>query len=225
MLRLLICGIGPVASGFTLGQVLGRAWAAGRLPSGVVNLGIAGSYDCRRAPVESLVLANGENFPEYGVWPEPETEPETELEPEPEEEETERGSPFRGAGGRLPLGFPQTTLPSGPVFDRLALAPDIALGNMGLNCHSCFRQGPGVTVAGVSGSLRRARRMADLTDGLMENMEGFSLALGCLLLHLPFAELRAISNSAGLRPPLSWDTPAALAALSRATHTLLAPWL
>jgi futalosine hydrolase len=213
MLRLLVCGVGPAASGFALGMALGQVCAEGRMPAGVVNPGIAGSYDCDRAPVGGIVLANGECLPEYGVWP------------EADEETPERDSAARRAGAPAPLDFPQATPPSGPVFDRLALTPDSALNSMGLAHPVWFRQGPGVTVAGVSGTARRAGRMAELTGGLMENMEGFSLALGCMRLQLPFAELRAISNRAGQRPPLGWNIPEALAALGQATFALFAPWL
>jgi futalosine hydrolase len=224
-LETLICGVGPVAAALALGRRLGKENAGPRRGSrdtarageggfvspsdavaenasslrGILHMGLAGTYDAGTAPVGSLVLATEEAYPEYGVWPR------------------------RGKGAALP--FPQAVVDGREIRDRLELDPDKALGNMGLNWHSAAIRGAGVTVAGVSGSPRRAAFMAALGKGLMENMEGFPLALGAAVSRLPFAELRAISNSAGQRPPHGWDVPAALAALGWGAKDLLAPLL
>ena len=203
-LDLLVCGVGPVASALALGRFLGRETYRSGLPRGILNLGLAGSYDSEAAPPGSLVLATEEVYPEYGVR----------LHPEHGQE-----------APPLPLGFPQAEIEGRKVFDRLPLAPESALGNMGLNWHTGWRQGASVTVAGVSGTPERARRLAALCGGATENMEGFSLALGAAMAGIPFVELRAVSNAAGLRPPRGWDMPAALAALGRGTRDLLAPLL
>ena len=201
-LDLLVCGVGPVASALALGRYLGREQAARRPEPlrGILNLGLAGTYDADAAPVGSLVLATEEAYPEYGVWPHRE-------------------------GAPLPLSFPQAEIEGQKVFTRLALEPDKALGNMGLNWHSGLRRGPSVTVAGVSGTPGRAAFMAAVGNGFTENMEGFSLALGAASAGIPFAELRAVSNPAGLRPPRGWDMPLALAALGRGLRDLLTPFL
>lgn len=205
-LDLLICGVGPVAAALALGRYLGRE-AAMRRPEplrGILNLGLAGAYDAGAAPVGSLVAATEEAYPEYGVWP-----------------HQEKGQPPLP----LPLAFPQGEVAGQKVFTRLHLEPDKALGNMGLYWHSDPRRGPSVTVAGVSGTPRRAAHMAALGKGLTENMEGFSLALGAASAGIPFVELRAVSNLAGFRPPEGWDLPLALAALGQGTRELLAPLL
>ena len=201
-LELLLCGVGPVAAALNLGLHLGRKRE--RPLNGIVNIGIAGSYDTGAAPPGSLVLATEEVFPEFGIWP----------------HRDGSGDPVP-----LPLSFPQAELPDKKVFTRLALEPDRALGNMGLNWHSGLPRGTSISVAGVSGTLQRARHMAALAGGLTENMEGFSLALGAASAGISFAELRAVSNEAGLRPPQGWDMPAALDALGRGTRELLAPFL
>lgn len=206
-LDLLVCGVGPVASALALGRFLGRQLRCSELPGGILNLGLAGSYDIGAAPLGSLVLATEEVYPEYGVRPHP-----------PHPEEGQENLP-------LPLGFPQAEIEGRKVFDRLSLAPESALGNMGLNWHSGWRQGASVTVAGVSGTPERAGRLAGLCGGITENMEGFSLALGAAMAGIPFVELRAVSNAAGLRPPRGWDMPAALDALGRGTRDMLAPFL
>lgn len=214
VLELLVCGVGPIASALALGRYLGRERA---VPSkaplrGILNLGIAGSYDAIRAPLGSLVLATEELYPEYGVWP-----------------HHENGHP----PVPLPLSFPQTEIAGKKVFNRLALEPHMTLGNLGLTCHSEWRRGASITVAGVSGTPERAVRTAALGSGftddagpaLTENMEGFSLALGAAVEGLHFVELRAASNEAGTRPPRGWDMPAALTALGQGTRQLLEPFL
>lgn len=207
VLDLLVCGVGPVASALALGRFLGRQLRHSELPAGILNLGLAGSYDVSAVPLGSLVLATEEVYPEYGVRPHP-----------PHPEEGQEKLP-------LPLGFPQAEIEGRKIFDRLPLAPESALGNMGLNWHSEWRQGASITVAGVSGTPERAGRLAALCGGITENMEGFSLALGAAMAGIPFVELRAVSNAAGLRPPRGWDMPAALAALGRGTREMLAPFL
>lgn len=205
-LHLLVSGVGPVAAGLSLGSVLGSY--ANTLPfQGILHMGLAGSYDLQQAPVGSLVLSTEERLAEYGFWP-------------------EYDESVPGTTGDLPpgtpgaLAFAQCDLGE-PVFTTLPLEPKAALGKMGLNWHSDFRAGTGVTVTGVSGTLRRAARMASLTNGLTESMEGFALALGAKAWQLPFVELRAVSNQAGCRPPHTWDVPKAFSALGQGLRTLL----
>lgn len=197
-LSLLVCGVGPVASAYSLGVAL-RALAAGGAdapggPVGVVHMGVCGSYDLGKAPCGSLVLVTGECLPEYGLRP----------------HDSEPG----------PMPFAQACIDGEEVHSSLPLMPEKALGNMGLNCHSAWARGLGVTVAGVSATRERAARMAALTGGLVESMEGFSLALASAAAHVNFVEVRAVSNEAGIRPPAGWNMPAALEGLGRAAATL-----
>lgn len=230
VLRPFICGPGPVMAAMTVGELFGREPAAEPL-AGVVNLGIAGSYDLAAAPLGSLLLATEECLPEYGIWPEA-----GELLPPDANAPQEAGGTERTAafppdsslpGVPRPMSLPQTRLPDGPVHNRLFLDADAALGKLDLNCHTPLlpglARGTGLTVAGVSGTRARAARMTSLFQGLFENMEGFSLALASLRANLPFVELRAVSNAAGQRPPSGWDLPLALAALATAARALFAP--
>ena len=90
-------GVGPVAAGVSLGRLLG----AGGI-DGVVNLGLAGSFDLAGAPLGSLVAATAEAFPEYGL--------------------RQEGTPPDPKG----LGFPQITITGEPIYDRIGLDPDAA---------------------------------------------------------------------------------------------------
>lgn len=213
-----ICGVGPVAAALALGRCLGMSAGPGAPAqdiTGLIIAGLAGSYDPVAAPVGSLVIASEECLPEYGIWP--------------DAGEALKNSPFP-PGEPEAMSLPQVHVGADPVFHRLDMAPDKALGRMGLSCHSdsrknAPRRGVSLTVAGVSGTPGRARRLASLFHGLTENMEGFSLALGAMQANLPCLEIRAVSNEAGFRPPHTWDMGAAMQALGEAGHMLFAPFL
>jgi futalosine hydrolase len=206
---LLVCGVGPVAAALSLGACLGGFMRIARreMPDGVINTGLAGSYDPDKAPAGRLLAVDEEYFPEYGV---------------------------RGEAGVLStLHLPQLVTDAGPVYTRLALDPDAALtrvlpalGKTPESRHSilalCTR-GAALTVAGISGDPAQAARTAQLCGGLAETMEGFALALACAAARVPFAEFRAVSNVAGYRPPHTWKTSDALAALSRLGAELFLP--
>ena len=204
--RPLVCGVGPVNAAFSLGRALGGDPGCGAKVSpetafcGILNVGIAGTYDAAVAPPGSVVWASAEYWPEYGL-------------------RTETGVDACG------IGFAQAP----EVFDRIALEDpgadeeergQNALGIMGLSWHNFRLRGGCVTVAGVSGTPELAARLALQTGGLVENMEGFALALGARRAGLPFAEVRAVSNLAGLRPPEGWNMAGALAALGKAMAEL-----
>ena len=208
VLTLLVCGVGPVVSVLSMALAVererpGAFW-------GVLNMGIAGSYDLNAAPVGSVVLVDREYFPEYGVWPEYDES----IDAMPE-----------NVGQPQALGFAQGILPAGPVFSRLDLNAHNTLGKMGLNGHTPLRTGGSATLSGVSGTKRRADRVQALTGALIENMEGFALALGAAALSLPFVEVRSVSNRAGCRPPHTWNIDAAAQALALAAQDMFAPLL
>ena len=186
-MTVLLTGVGPVAAAASLGRLLGSGEV-----TGVVNLGVAGTFDPVIAPLTSLLAATAETFPEYGLRCEGVMQPRE-------------------------LGFPQLTIAGEPIYDRIALHPDEAAASMRLSLPEHILLGDFATVAGVS-----ADAQASAPDGLTaENMEGFALALACRLAGVPFLELRTISNTVGARPPRGWDLPGALAALARITALLL----
>ena len=186
-----VTGVGPVAAALSLGRLLGA-----KTIGGVVNCGIAGSFDLTTAPLGGLVLATTETFPEYGL----------------------RGAQKTDARG---LAFPQLTLDGRPVFDRLPLAPEAAAATLDLSLPQEAVRGTCITVAGVSAAPDRAAALAQKYEAVAESMEGFAVALAAAACGLPFLELRAVSNRVGSRPPTDWDLPGAFAALARVVAGLL----
>ncbi len=186
-------GLGPVNAAFGLGMALARHDVLG-----VLNLGLAGSFDPERLPLGTLAAAVSETWPEFGL---------------------------HGESGLDPAGLKlaQAHTPAGPVFGRIELEPASAASAMGLRLPPGWPTAHGLTVAGVSGCATRAREMRARHAADMESMEGFALALGCLRAGLPFLEIRSISNFVGLRPPHGWDMPLALRALEHAARMILTP--
>ncbi|WP_457630278.1 futalosine hydrolase [Oceanithermus sp.] len=122
-------------------------------------------------------------------------------------------------GGLEPLGFPAVevagqryfnhypadTIWTAELFGRLGLEPQTFL-----------------TRDRVSESREEAAALARRWGALLENMEGAAVAQAALLFGVAWAELRAISNEAGVRDRQRWDVPGALAALGGALDELLA---
>ena len=73
----------------------------------------------------------------------------------------------------------------------------------------------------ISGDLDVAALRFEASDAAIESMEGAGAALACHHLDLPFAELRGVSNIAGVRDKSQWQVDAALKAMSRALVTAL----
>ena len=192
-----VTGVGPVAAALSLGRAIGLA---GGTVSGLVNLGVAGSYDLSAVPLGSPVAATAEYFPEYGL----------------------RGPDADAAADARGLAFPQLSPQGRAVFDRLPLTPDVAAAALALTLPEGCLRGAGVTVAGVTADADRAAGLVrTCPEAAIESMEGFAAALAAAQAGVPFLELRTVSNRVGARPPRDWDLPAALAALGRACSRLL----
>lgn len=171
------------------------ALAAGQLlerhqPRGVLLVGIAGSFDTTAHPLGCLRLINEECWPEYGI----------------------AGS--HGVHARA-LGFPQAEINGQPVWDRLAWDAAADVRTLGLPWAG-LPIARGLTVAGVTGTPRRAASMRRRFQPDLEHMEGFPLALACRQAGLPFVQLRSVSNPVGVRDKAAWDIPGALQALEEA---------
>ena len=201
--RLVCSGIGPLAAAFSIGRLAGE----GMFPDhcqGLLSLGIAGTYASHAAPIGSVVVADVEIWPEYGLL-------------------TEQGVDPVALG--FPLAGKKDDVAPPPVWDRVALFPARAFAAMGLANPATLPRvaenpavvtGASITVGAVSGTLARAKELAARYTALTENMEGFPLALTCARTAIPFAEIRSVSNLVGDRRPEAWNIPAALTALSRA---------
>lgn len=196
----LLCGVGPLNAALNLGLALGRLEAKGMMPQGVLNLGIAGTFDREALPIGGIVIAESEIWPEYGL-------------------RTARGVSSRS------LKYPLATTPEGPVWNSIDLHPEKNLLLLGLEVKkdipSVVRNGVGVTVAGVSATPERAWQLRTGCSALFENMEGFALALTALKAKLPFVEIRSVSNQAGSRNPDQWNVPLALERLGQVSTSLL----
>jgi futalosine hydrolase len=177
-----ITGVGPVNAGIALGHIL----ALHHEITGVLNLGLAGSFDLARAPLGSCILVTEEIWPEYGL--------------------------LGDEGIDAPsLGFAQWEHGGLCIFDRLPLHTDLAA--LGLPRPADAIPGVSLTVAGVSASAKRADMLAQRYHPLGENMEGFAVALACARQQIPCMELRVVSNKVGSRAREDRAFPLALAKL------------
>lgn len=194
----LITGVGLVNAALALGRAFARHETAG-----VVNFGVAGSFDLAAHPLCAVRLIERETWPEYGLLA--------------------SGAVAADAPG---LGFALARDAGGEIFEelgwdapaelrRMGLAPAIEAAGWG-TAHS-------LTVSGVTADAERAGRLVGRFGAGLENMEGFALAYAARLAGTAFAELRSVSNAVGSRPPKGWDLPGALAALAEAARRLLAP--
>ncbi len=186
-----VSGVGMVNAGIMSGRLLERG------VTGVVNVGIAGSFDFESAPLRSLWLAASETWPEYGL------------------------RDAQGMADARALKFPLAKVADEPVWDRLELNPCRDMDTMQLRMDSRWGQADFLSVSGVSTSPERVRRLRKRFDVLLENMEGFAFALSCAGHGVPFLEMRTVSNRVGSRERTDWDIAGALAALGNACTDLL----
>jgi len=186
----LVTGIGPLCAALRLGRLLG----AGEV-SGVVNLGVGGSFDTNALPLGSVAVANLEIWPEYGLRTEAGVDAST-------------------------FDFPLLSTPAGPVRQSIALDPDKAAHALGLTLPALWPRVTSLTVAGVSADEATAKAHHRHHGAALENMEGFALALACLDAGLPFLEVRSVSNAVGTRDKSGWNLPDALSALNPVSTAL-----
>lgn len=194
---LLVTGIGPLNAAYSLGRALGDG---GRF-QGVINVGIAGSYDCQQLPLGAVAVASEEYFPDYGAQFEDRVEHEA-------------------------VGLAQAKGPEGGVWERISLYPRAAAEALSLAPQARealeeIPQVPFLTSGLVSGSPEVGQARKERHGVLVENMEGFALALGSLRAEMPFLEIRAISNPCGTGDKEQWDKRTALNALGKWGKNLL----
>ncbi|HZI36428.1 MAG TPA: hypothetical protein VFD61_11810 [Gaiellales bacterium] len=85
------------------------------------------------------------------------------------------------------------------------------------------QDGLALSVARASGSLDQARsRRAAEPRAVLEEMEGYSVALAAIVAEIPCTMLRAISNMAGDRDLVGWSLDPALDALRERLDSMLA---
>jgi futalosine hydrolase len=80
-----------------------------------------------------------------------------------------------------------------------------------------------LTVCAASGDRRQSeRRRHDYPEAAAEDMEGFGVAMSCVLAGIPLRIIRGISNVAGNRNASQWKIGDALTAVAERLGTLLA---
>jgi futalosine hydrolase len=160
-----ICGFGLAAAGVGAMAAIVR-----HHPAALVLVGLAGTYDTERAPLESVVTPGRVRC--VGI----------------------------GAGGRTAaeLGF--------AASDELPLAGGDVLA---------------LSVTEASGSQEQAAgRLRAHPDALIEDMEGYAVALAAMHTGISCTMVRGVSNQAGVRDRAHWSVDAALAAVQRTLDSM-----
>ena len=169
------------------------AWLlAQRRPRRVLLVGIAGAFDLELHPVGTAVEFRATAVDGVGVG---------------------EGDAFCGPPS---LGFPQWPGSEGmsapPITDRIAL-PAAAEDGAPLLLTTC---------AASDSAEQAARRRERFPEARAEDMEGFAVAMACVLGGIPLRIVRGISNEVGDRDPERWRIPSALAAAHEKAVALLA---
>jgi futalosine hydrolase len=189
----LVAGIGVVNTALELGRALG--WSD---VTGVLDVGVAGSFDLGAHPVGCVRLVERECWPEYGLLCTGAV-----------------AADARGLGFALDGGAPGADA----IFDSLEWSAAAELPSLGLAAEG-WTTATSLTVSGVTADPQRAQALFGRFGAGLENMEGFAAAYAARRAGLPFAELRAVSNPVGARPPQGWNLPGALDALGQAVRRL-----
>ena len=79
----------------------------------------------------------------------------------------------------------------------------------------------GITVNEITTDRERISWHQQNTGAVVESMEGGALHYVCLQAGVPFLQLRAVSNEAGVRDKSKWDIPLAIARLNEELISLL----
>lgn len=193
--KVALCGFGLAAAG------AGAAWTLAHelsgQPSPVILAGIAGTFDPRRLPIGSVLMATAVRCHGIGIG----------------QNENHRGAEIMD----WRQGHPLTD--SSPVGDEIRLRSSRRLDfNEGV-------QGKLLSVAAACASpAEAADRSEHYPDCLAEDMESFAVALAARLARRPLIVLRGISNRVGERDRDAWRTEQALAKLMQILVAGLPQW-
>jgi len=175
-----ITGIGPINAGIALGRVLEKYPDI----SGVLNLGLAGTFNAEKAPLGSCVVVTEEIWPEYGL---------------------NDGQSVDAKN----FGFALLQSPNQSIINSISLCTDFTV--LKLAALAQIIEGKALTVAGVSATKQRCQALKEQYSPLIENMEGFAVALACKRQNIPLIELRTVSNLVGSRAKENWNFSLAFA--------------
>lgn len=175
-------------------------------PASLIMLGCGGAYPESGLGIGDLALATAEIYGDEGV-----------LAPAGFQGMEAIGLPLVEADGvRFFNCFPV----DGPLVERarplFMQAAEAASRQL--------QEGPFVTVSTCSGTARAGAEMVQRTGGICENMEGAAVAQVCTHQHIPFLEVRGISNLVEDRDLTRWNLRAGAEMAQKAVQTLLAEW-
>jgi len=190
---LVACGVGKASAAAAIG------WFSATLhPSACLMTGIAGAYVGAFVPVGAAVCAASETDLDAGVAYRGVVASlaEIPLPRVPADDDSERSELFE-------------VFPTDP---RWTEALSGACGTVPV---------PFATSDAIAGDLDVAAGRAERSGAAVESMEGAGAALACARLGLPFAQVRGVSNVAGVRDKAAWNVRAAVRAASDAVLVAL----
>ena len=189
-----LTGIGATSACYTILKTIMEARFNKKPYDLVINIGIAGSYDSEGAfPNGTALLVEKEYFADLG---------------------------FETLFGFQTL-FQAETLDSNAFpFKNGALERYVFDKETEKFLTSKFNSGTGVTVQTITGSKQRKEELIELFHADVESMEGAAAFYVCLMEHLPFMEIRTISNSVGESDRSKWDAAKALSSLKDSVHII-----
>jgi futalosine hydrolase len=178
--------------GLVSAAVQATRWLHQLQPQSIVLVGSAGSYDLDAAPVGTLLAGTSVACEGIGVG---------------------EGEEFHN----LPLSL----LATGLRTQQQELGLPLELPDLPEELHSSMLPGMILSVTSSAGSPGEVcRRLGRHPDALVEEMEGFAVALAGQEQGVPVTILRGVSNRAGNRNHRQWNIPAAMAACRKALQKL-----
>jgi futalosine hydrolase len=175
-------------------------------PTALIMLGCGGAYPESGLAVGDLALASEEIFGDEGMVDN------------------------RGFHDLQELGYPmrhdadQRRFNNWPVDNGLHDWAQPILAQHAAERGRNFCSGPFVTVSRCTGSSALSMELEGRTGGICENMEGAAVAQVCTQQHVPFLEVRGISNLVEDRDLARWDLRRGAEMAQQAVQTLLSEW-
>ncbi|MBF0200933.1 MAG: futalosine hydrolase [Desulfamplus sp.] len=240
--NLVITGVGVInaAHGITRAII-----EAGR-PSIIVQAGIGGAFGYSGLSLGDIALAERETYIHTGVERLPRESKNTGVEGLPRENQNTgveglprenqntgvEGLPQENQKGICGHLFPHDPLP----FNIMDPKPETPGGHFFMDADLCRKihgiitpeshefkviRGNFITVSTITASAGRTAALIDAFSPCMESMEGAAAAHLASLYDIPFIEVRAVSNMAGIREKSKWNIPLAVKNLSVALIAML----
>jgi futalosine hydrolase len=178
-----LCGFGLAAAGTGAAHAIGEVLRqTGMLPSAVILAGIGGTYRPGVVPIGGALIATRTRCCGIGVG---------------------SGESYLAAETLgWPQGLPRRGLP--PVGDTVSLSVPALPGDAPV--------GELLSVTAASASPEEAARRTQYSQAVVEEMEGFAVALAGRLYGVPVSVVRGVSNLAGHREQSDWRVAEALEA-------------